>query len=266
MDPSVASPTLSQPVSIGSVAATTDRGRGASLSWRALLLLAVSLDMALLLGAGILLHDREPLGLAILIAVGLWLLRVRGGLVGTMLLGLVSADVAAFMVPAAVTNAATGASMMSFVLPGALGLVSLTGLVAAVASRLSWTDSALGRWAPMVLVVSAGLAFVGLLVTGIGSAQRAPVATQPTTLVLATEGLMFSPPTLSATSGQITLRMANHDLFWHTFTIDALNVDLRVPVGAEQSVTFTAPPGSYTFYCAIPGHESIGMRGTITVH
>ena len=30
-------------------------------------------------------------------------------------------------------------------------------------------------------------------------------------------------------------------------------------------VTFTAAPGTYTFYCAIPGHESIGMRGTLTV-
>ena len=38
------------------------------------------------------------------------------------------------------------------------------------------------------------------------------------------------------------------------------------PVNGEQSVTFSAPPGTYAFYCAIPGHESIGMRGTLTVH
>jgi plastocyanin len=234
-------------------------------SWLALLRGAAILDIALLLGAGILLHDREPLGLAILVGLGLWLLHLRGGLVGTILLGLVCADVAAFMVPAAMINAATGASMTSLLLPGALGLVSVTGLLATIPSRMRWSDSALARWAPLLLVLAAGLSFVGLVVSRVGSAQQAQASPQQTSLVLAAEGLKFSPATLSGTSGQTTVRVANHDLFWHTFTIDALNVDLRVPVGADQTVTFTAPPGSYTFYCAIPGHESIGMRGTLTV-
>jgi plastocyanin len=84
-------------------------------------------------------------------------------------------------------------------------------------------------------------------------------------MVLATEGLKFSSTALSATSGQITVAMANHDLFWHTFTVDALGVDLKVPVGGEQTVTFNAPPGTYTFYCAVPGHDLAGMRGTLVV-
>jgi plastocyanin len=264
MEPTVASATVAQPLRVRGVAARADRRGAIGVSWPALLRIAAALDMALLLGAGILLHDREPVGLAVVAGLGLWLLRVRGGLVGTIVLALVCADVAAFMVPAAVTNATTGASLTSVVLPGALGVVSVTALVAAVASRMRRTDSALARWAPLVLVIAAGLVFVALMVAGIGNGQRARAAVQPT-LVLATEGLRFSPAALSASSGQITVHMANHDLFWHTFTIDALNVDLRVPVGAEQSVTFTARPGNYTFYCAIPGHESIGMRGTLTV-
>jgi plastocyanin len=268
MEPSVASPTLAQPVqkfvSTDSVAATADR-TSIMRVWRALLRGAATVDLALLLGAGILLHDREPLGLAIVVGLGLWLLHVRGGLVGTILLGLVCADVAAFMVPAAVINAATGTSTTWLLLASALGLVSAMACLAAIASRLHWTDSLRARWAPLLLVLAAGLAFVGLVVAGLGSAQQAQASTQQTSLVLAAEGLKFSPSTLNGTSGQTTVRLANHVLFWHTFTIDALNVDLRVPVGAEQSVTFTAPSGSYAFYCAIPGHESLGMRGTLTV-
>jgi uncharacterized cupredoxin-like copper-binding protein len=38
-----------------------------------------------------------------------------------------------------------------------------------------------------------------------------------------------------------------------------------VPVGSDRQVTFNAPPGTYTFYCAIPGHRQAGMVGTITV-
>jgi len=82
---------------------------------------------------------------------------------------------------------------------------------------------------------------------------------------VAAKDVRFSPRTLDARQGRITVRMANHDLFWHTFTIDKLDVDVRVPVGGARRVTFTAAPGTYEFYCAIPGHKRAGMHGTFTV-
>jgi uncharacterized cupredoxin-like copper-binding protein len=38
-----------------------------------------------------------------------------------------------------------------------------------------------------------------------------------------------------------------------------------VPVGRLRTATVEARPGSYRFYCRIPGHTSLGMRGTLTV-
>ena len=61
------------------------------------------------------------------------------------------------------------------------------------------------------------------------------------------------------------MAVRNRDLFWHTFTIDALGVDVTAPVGRLRSVTFEARPGTYSYYCRIPGHATLGMRGTITV-
>jgi hypothetical protein len=46
--------------------------------------------------------------------------------------------------------------------------------------------------------------------------------------------------------------MTNHDLFCHTFTIDELDVDLEAPLGGAREVSFTAPPGTYRFYCRCP--------------
>jgi plastocyanin len=62
----------------------------------------------------------------------------------------------------------------------------------------------------------------------------------------------------------VTVAVTNHDLFWHTFTIAALGIDLRVPVGDEKSVTFTAAPGTYQYICGVPGHASF-MHGVLTV-
>ena len=52
----------------------------------------------------------------------------------------------------------------------------------------------------------------------------------------------------------------------HSFRIKGVN-GFMIEAGAGQSaskkVELTA--GKYTFYCDIPGHESSGMEGTLTV-
>ena len=50
-----------------------------------------------------------------------------------------------------------------------------------------------------------------------------------------------------------------------TFTIDALHVNVDVPIGANRRVTFSAAPGRYEFYCRVPGHKAAGMKGTLIV-
>jgi plastocyanin len=94
----------------------------------------------------------------------------------------------------------------------------------------------------------------------------AEVQTAPAgALVVETTNVAFVPETLQARGGEVTVALRNRDLFWHTFTIDALGVDLRSPVGRVRTATFEARPGRYSFYCAIPGHATLGMRGTLTV-
>jgi plastocyanin len=75
----------------------------------------------------------------------------------------------------------------------------------------------------------------------------------------------FENDELEAEAGTVTVFLDNRDYFWHTFTIRALGVDLAVPVEASGRASFDAPPGTYRFVCAIPGHEAAGMVGTLTV-
>ena len=52
----------------------------------------------------------------------------------------------------------------------------------------------------------------------------------------------------------------------HTLTIDALNVNVDIPAGDTTSAQLSGvSEGTYTFYCAVPGHREQGMEGTLSV-
>jgi plastocyanin len=92
-----------------------------------------------------------------------------------------------------------------------------------------------------------------------------PRQAPPGALLVESRNVAFDPTALTAPAGKVTVAMRNRDLFWHTFTVDALALDLRVPVGRLRAATIDARPGTYRFYCGIPGHATLGMRGTLTV-
>jgi uncharacterized cupredoxin-like copper-binding protein len=82
--------------------------------------------------------------------------------------------------------------------------------------------------------------------------------------VVLAEGLGFLPTALDSSGGTVGVFIENNDPFRrHTFTIDELEVDVELPGGTSQRVDVSAPPGTYEFYCAVPGHEK--MKGTLTI-
>jgi hypothetical protein len=44
-----------------------------------------------------------------------------------------------------------------------------------------------------------------------------------------TKPIDLAPPPSLTPRGRVTVVLTNHDLFWHTFTIDELDVDLEAP-------------------------------------
>jgi uncharacterized cupredoxin-like copper-binding protein len=65
--------------------------------------------------------------------------------------------------------------------------------------------------------------------------------------------------------GEVTVEIANLDAFDHDFTIDELDVQLLLGANESAEAMFEASPGTYTFYCSVPGHREAGMEGTLTV-
>jgi plastocyanin len=233
------------------------------LPWATVMRVAGAAQVVGLAVAALALGDTEAAAIGIATLVGLVLLRFRGGTLGVIVLGLVFADTAFFTGAAALANLFGRAAPAATIGPGALAALALPGLVATIASLARRAHAPLSsRTATTVAFVAVGaLLVLGAISLLTGDGARAAGAE---VLRLEVSGARYSVTELSATAGTVTVRVTNHDLFWHTFTIAGLGVDLKLPVGGEQEVTFTAAPGTYTYICSVPGHASF-MRGTLTV-
>jgi uncharacterized cupredoxin-like copper-binding protein len=235
------------------------------VGWRRLTVVAALADAVVLFGYGLARGDRESLGFAVVMLVGLGLLRVGRGLLGLLVTAALFVDIGFWMFPAANGNATYRVGLVDLLIPGALVAFSLAGLIGAVGAIIHLRDPAAGRAAAgptgilAVVFIFASLGLVWAMTDA--KAQVAPEGASE----VQTVNVAFVPRSFEVPSGKVTLAVRNRDLFWHTFTLDALKVDVRAPVGRLRAVTFEAKPGTYTYYCRIPGHATLGMRGTLRV-
>ena len=98
----------------------------------------------------------------------------------------------------------------------------------------------------------------------------APVAPASGALELGVKGneLAFDKKALTARAGKVTIVLTNSSPIPHDIAIKGAGANAKGPTvtgGGRSIVTATLKPGTYTFYCTLPGHEQAGMRGTLTV-
>jgi plastocyanin len=81
--------------------------------------------------------------------------------------------------------------------------------------------------------------------------------------------LKFSKTTLSAKAGTVTITFANPAPEGHNLTVAGSSGSVvgATPTfnGGSKTLTLHLKPGTYTFYCSVPGHRAGGMQGTLTV-
>lgn len=106
--------------------------------------------------------------------------------------------------------------------------------------------------------------------TGTPAPPSSPAAAA-TTLKLAANPagqLAYTTKSLSAKAGKVTIDFSNASPVEHDVAIaQGSTVAGQTPVftGGSKTLTVTLKPGSYTFYCTVPGHRAAGMEGTLTV-
>jgi plastocyanin len=138
-----------------------------------------------------------------------------------------------------------------------------------------------------VLIVAA-LAVVGLAACGGGSddnettAASTPASTTPaagggaaggaSTIDISTPSgsdLAFDQKDVSAKAGSVTINFDNKQSLQHDVAVaDSSGKELGATdlvSSGTANATVDLQPGTYTFYCTVPGHKEAGMEGTLTV-
>lgn len=144
---------------------------------------------------------------------------------------------------------------------GALHLWTIVGLAGTVSLFVYFQVTSIG-FDPLVSGFALLATIIAAAVAGGVSAEA--LAKLP---ALATLPNAFDRTELRAKAGAtVALRLENQDTTSHSFDIDELNVHALMPASATSLALFTpSTPGSYTFYCSLPGHREAGMDGTLIV-
>ena len=82
--------------------------------------------------------------------------------------------------------------------------------------------------------------------------------------------LKFTKATLSAKAGSVSIQFTNSSSLPHNLTIQQGTSGPTVGAtptfaGGKKTLVVKLKPGTYTFYCSVPGHRQAGMQGTLTV-
>lgn len=81
--------------------------------------------------------------------------------------------------------------------------------------------------------------------------------------------LAYTTTEASAKAGKVTVDFNNPQGLTHDVTIEdssGKEVGKTELIGeGETSTTVNLKPGTYTYFCSVPGHREAGMEGTLTV-
>jgi len=81
--------------------------------------------------------------------------------------------------------------------------------------------------------------------------------------------LKYNKTALTANAGKVSIDFTNKSPLGHNMTIESSSGETvgATPTfqGGSKTLSVNLKPGTYKFFCSVPGHRMAGMEGTLTV-
>jgi plastocyanin len=81
--------------------------------------------------------------------------------------------------------------------------------------------------------------------------------------------LAYTSSSETAKAGKVTVEFKNPQALTHDVAIENANGEevgaTELIANGSDSTTVDLKPGTYTYFCTVPGHREAGMEGTLTV-
>jgi len=122
----------------------------------------------------------------------------------------------------------------------------------------------------LLLLIVVGLLAVAACGSGASVTPGAVTAGPVASTAIHVRDFTLDPLAITSTGGSVALAVTNDGPTVHNVTIRtasgtiiAATKDLEP--GTSENLSTKLRPGAYILFCSLPGHESLGIKGTLTV-
>jgi plastocyanin len=148
----------------------------------------------------------------------------------------------------------------------AVGLIALTGCGSSSKSSEETTTTATTESTPATSSGSSESSSTGSSSSSSGESS----GSSNLSLEANKEGqLKYNTTSLEAKAGKVSIDFTNASPVGHNVTIESSGGKEEGATetfqGGSKTLTLNLKPGTYKFYCSVPGHRMAGMEGTLTV-
>lgn len=196
-----------------------------------------------------------------------------GALFALLAFGLARSDrkwvhVAASLLPLAALGGNLGPILADLAHPEAAAVFTLTvvsivgALTTSAVGVMLWFDRP-DRASTPLAVVGIGIVVVAAAVGFVAASGVESAVALSGDVAVEARALRFDPGEIVLPTDGSGVWVDNADPVVHTFSIGGTPIDLEVPANSSQRIDIDLAPGTYSVFCAVPGHES--MTATLTV-
>jgi plastocyanin len=110
----------------------------------------------------------------------------------------------------------------------------------------------------------------GQAASGGSASGSTPTASQTPGVPVVVKDFTLDPKNVSIPASATSLAVSNQGPTVHNVTIrdqsgKPISGTTNLREGQHEDLAISLPAGTYVLYCSLPGHESLGIKGTLTV-